>query len=184
MPLGDLRQRRHVPAGQEPDGQAGPLASPPEPVERAIGPPRLLTRLVEGEPKPEHALPLAPMRDDALAIRALEVEMPEDTELVGVPAHRLDGENVDGLAERARRMNHRAIDPSRGHLGQRIIDRIGRDLAMVRAHLAVLPEVDLGIDDQHGVLLAAQLTSTPRPRCSLELSTRSTPSTELFCRPA
>src|SRR6267143_3036768 len=50
-------------------------------------------------------------------------------------------------------MDHRAIDPGRGHLGQRIIDREGRDLAMLRAHLAVLPEVDLGIDDQHGVLL-------------------------------
>jgi len=35
---------------------------------------------------------------------------------------------------------------------------------MLRAHLAVLPEVDLGIDDQHGFLLAAQLTSTCLPR--------------------
>src|SRR5712664_3953899 len=117
-------------------------------------------RLVEREPEPEHPRPIAPARDDLLAIGALEIEMPEDAELVGVPAHRFDGENVDGLAERAGRMDHRAIDPGRGHLGQRIIDRKGRDLAMLRAHLAVLPELDLGIDDQHGVLLAAQLTST------------------------
>ncbi|MBI2206577.1 MAG: hypothetical protein HYU41_22310 [Candidatus Rokubacteria bacterium] len=47
-------------------------------------------------------------------------------------------------------MDHRAIDAGRSHLGQRIVDRVRRDLAMVRAHLAVLPEVDLGIDDQHG----------------------------------
>ena len=92
------------------------------------------------------------MGDDVLAIRAFEVEMPEDAEFVRVQAGRLDGENVDRLAERAGRMDHRAIDPGRGHLGQRIIDRIGRDLAMVRAHLAVLPDVDLGIDDQHGFL--------------------------------
>jgi hypothetical protein len=32
---------------------------------------------------------------------------------------------------------------------------------MVRAHLAVLPEVDLGIDDQHDVLLVPQ--SLPQP---------------------
>src|SRR5207245_11057935 len=126
--------------------------------------PRLLTRLVEGEPKPEHARTLAPMSDDALAIRVFEVEMPEDAEFVGVPARRLDGENVDRLADRTGRMDHRAIDPGRRHLGPRIIDRIGRDLAMLRAHLAVLPEVDLGIDDQHGFLLAAQLTSTRHPR--------------------
>src|SRR2546422_3106046 len=40
------------------------------------------------------------------------------------------------------RMDHGAIDPGRGHLGQRVVGRIGRDLTMVRAHLAVLPEVD------------------------------------------
>src|SRR6266498_5946959 len=95
MPLGDPRQRRHVPTGQEPDGQSRLLASCPEPVERAIRPPRLLTRLVEGKPKPEHARPLAPMRDDVLAIWGFEVEMPEDAEFVGVQARRRDGENVD-----------------------------------------------------------------------------------------
>src|SRR6266850_2103671 len=113
MPLGDLRQRRHVSAGQEPDGQPRPLASLPEPLERAIGPPRLLTRLVEGEPKPEHARPLAPMGDDVLAIRALEVEVPEDAEFVGMPADRLDGENVDRLAEW--RAIHRALQATRGN---------------------------------------------------------------------
>ena len=108
--------------------------------------------LVEDEAKPEHARPLAPAGDDLFAVRALQIEMSEDAELVGMLAHRLDGEDVDGFAERAGRMDHRAIDPGRGHLGQRIIGRIGRDLAMLRAHLAVLPEVDLGIDDQHGFL--------------------------------
>src|SRR5438034_11660941 len=99
MSLGDLRQRRHVATGEEPDGQSSLLACRPEPVERAVGPPRLLLRLVEGEPKPEHARPLAPSGDDLFAIGALEIEMPEDAELVGVPAHRLDSEDVDRLAE-------------------------------------------------------------------------------------
>ena len=109
MPLGDLPECRHVfPAGEETDAQVRLLASRPEPVERAIGPPRLLMRLVEGKPKPEHARPFAPMGDDLLAIRALEIEMPEDAEFVRVQAHRLDGELVDGLAERAGRMDHRS----------------------------------------------------------------------------
>ena len=85
----------------------------------------------------------------------------------GVKITASDGENVDRLAERAGRMDHGAIDPGRGHLGQRIIDRIGRDLAMVRAHLAVLPDVDLGIDDQHGFLLMTTGHDRARPghRC-------------------
>ncbi|NJS38444.1 MAG: hypothetical protein HC783_04815 [Rhodobacteraceae bacterium] len=53
------------------------------------------------------------------------------------------------LAERAGRMDDRAIDAGRGHLGQRVVGRVGRNLAVVRAHLAVLPEMDLRIDDFH-----------------------------------
>src|SRR5439155_26134225 len=123
--------------------------------------------LVEGEAKPEHARPLAPAGDDLFAVWALQIEMSEDAELVAMLAHRFDSEDVDGLAERAGRMDHRAIDAGRGHLGQRIIDRIGRDLAMVRAHLAVLPEMDLRIDDQHGSPPAAELTSTRHLRLFL-----------------
>src|SRR5207245_9746921 len=108
--------------------------------------------LVEGRATAEHARPLAPAGHDLYAVRALKIEMSEESELVAMLAHRFDSEDVDGFAERAGRMDHRAIDPGRGHLGQRIIGRIGRDLAMLRAHLAVLPEVDLGIDDQHGFL--------------------------------
>jgi hypothetical protein len=67
-----------------------------------------------------------------------------------VPARRLDGERVDRLAERTERMDHGVIDARRRHLGQRIVDRVGRDLAMVPGHLGVLPEVDLGINDQPG----------------------------------
>src|SRR5437870_9712237 len=74
--------------------------------------------LVEGEAKPEHARPLAPAGDDLFAVRALQIEMSEDAELVGMLAHRFDSEDVDGFAERAGRMDHRAIDPGRGHLGR------------------------------------------------------------------
>src|SRR5439155_24690219 len=83
-------------------------------------------------------------------IRTLEVEVSEDAERVGIRARGLDGEEVDRLAERARRMEHRRVHPGRRHLGQRVVDRIGWYLTVVSAHLAVLPEVDLGIDVQAG----------------------------------
>src|SRR5262245_51905403 len=160
MALGDLRQRRHLASGEQPDREPLALARLPEPVERAVGPPGLLLRLVEREAEPEHARPLAPARDDLLAIGALQIEMSEDAELVGMLANRLDGLHVDRLTERARRMDHRAVDTGRRHLGRRVVDRIRWDLAVVRAHLAVLPEVDLRIDDQHGApSIEAELTS-------------------------
>ena len=75
---------------------------------------------------------------------------PRMQNLSGCSRHRLDGELVGRFAERARRMDHRGIDAGRLHFGERIVDPVSRDLAMVRAHLSVLPDVDLGIDDQHG----------------------------------
>ncbi|MNC87807.1 hypothetical protein D3C83_35670 [compost metagenome] len=69
--------------------------------------------------------------------------MPENAELVRVLAHRLDGEHVGRLAQRAGRMDDRAIHAGRGHFGERVLRRIRRDLAVMRAHLAVFPEVDL-----------------------------------------
>src|SRR5262249_47437591 len=115
--LGDLAERRHLPTGQEPDRQPLSLARRPEPVERAVGPPRLLVRLIEGEPEAEHAGPFTPSGHDLLAVGTLEIEMTEDAELVGVRTHRLHREDVDGLAERARRMDHRGVDAGGGHLG-------------------------------------------------------------------
>jgi hypothetical protein len=64
-----------MPAGEEPDRQLFPLAGSPEPVERAVGPPALLMRLVECETEAEHAGTLPPILDDILAIRGLQVEM-------------------------------------------------------------------------------------------------------------
>src|SRR5580704_2782365 len=48
-------------------------------------------------------------------------------------------------------MQDRGVDPGRFHLGQRIVDVVGRDLPVMRRHLAVFPDVDLRVDDQHGV---------------------------------
>src|SRR5688500_16640350 len=102
-------------------------------------------RLAERVPEAEHARTLAPAGDDLLAIRALKIEVSEDAEFVGMPPYRLDRVLVDRLTERARRMNHRAVHAGRRHLRERIFDRIRRDLAVVRAHFSVLPDVNLRI---------------------------------------
>ena len=65
---------------------------------------------------------------------------------------RLDGEHIDRLAQRARRMDDRRIDPRLRHLLQEIVLRIGRDLPVVRRHLAVFPNMHLRIDDAHALL--------------------------------
>ena len=79
--------------------------------------------------------------------------MSEDAELVGMAAYRFDGVGIDGFAQRAGRMDHRAIDPGRFHLVQRGVVRIRGVLAMVGTHPAVLPDMDLRIDYQHELLL-------------------------------
>src|SRR5439155_19170816 len=81
VPLGDGAERRHVAARQEADRQPLLLAIRPEPVERAVGPPGLLVRLVEREAEAEHARPLPPVLDDVAAVRRRQVEIPEDAEL-------------------------------------------------------------------------------------------------------
>src|SRR3981081_176989 len=94
MALGDLAQSLHVAAGEQTDRIALLLAGVPEPVERPVGPPCLLLRLIECEAKAEHARALPPVLDDLLAIGSLQMEIAEDAELVGVMLHRCDGDSV------------------------------------------------------------------------------------------
>jgi hypothetical protein len=75
--------------------------------------------------------------------------MTQNAEAVGILLHGFDGQGVRRLAQRTWWMDHRAIDARSLHFGERIFGGIGRDLAMVRAHLALLPDMDLRIDDQH-----------------------------------
>src|SRR5207248_7242640 len=110
MALGDLAERRHVAAREEADRQFLALTGGPEPVERAVGPPALLLRLIEGEAEAEHAGPLPPVAHDLLAVCRLQIEMSEDAEFVGVRLDRLDGELVDLLAQSGGRMNDCGID--------------------------------------------------------------------------
>src|SRR3978361_1387435 len=47
-------------------------------------------------------------------------------------------------------MQQRRIESRARHFRQRVIGGIGRDLPMVSAHLLILPDMDLGIDNRHG----------------------------------
>src|SRR4029079_10154514 len=79
----DLTESSHVGAArQKANPQIVLLARIPEPVERAVGPPGLLMRLVERETEAEHARALAPVRDDLFAVGTLQIEVTEDAELV------------------------------------------------------------------------------------------------------
>src|SRR5262249_52006726 len=137
MPLGDPAENRHGAAGHEQSQpQVRLLARFPEPVERTVGDPRLLVRIAEAVAESEHGgRAFAPVRDDVLSVRAREIEMAEDAEPVGVPPGGFYCISIDSLAERAWRMNHRAVDARRLHLGQRLLVRVRGVLAMMRAHL-------------------------------------------------
>jgi hypothetical protein len=108
-------------------------------------------------PEAEHAGALAPVLDDLLSVRRLQIEMPENAEFVRVRLDRLDRELVDLLAQGGGRMDDGRVNPGLGHLLQRVVLRIGRDLPVMRRHPAVFPDVDLRIDDQHRVLSRSRL---------------------------
>jgi hypothetical protein len=57
--------------------------------------------------------------------------------------HRLDRQRVHRLAERAGRMEDSGINPGLGHLLQRVLLGIGRNLPVMRRHLGVQPDVNL-----------------------------------------
>ena len=46
-------------------------------------------------------------------------------------------------------MDERGIDAGVSHLLQGVVFGVGGNLPMMPAHLRVLPDMDLGIDDQH-----------------------------------
>ena len=71
-------------------------------------------------------------------------------------------------------MDDGRVDPGLGHLLQGIVLRIGRDLPVLRRHLAVFPNVNLRIDDLHRsspCLLGVCLGAPPQPRSGLAAAT-------------
>jgi hypothetical protein len=106
-------------------------------------------RLIERETETEHTRSLPPVLDDIQSLFGLQIEVPENANLVRMLAHRVDRLYVDVLAQRARRMKHCRIDPGCRHLPQGVVHSIGGDLPVVRRHLGIFPKVDLRVDDHH-----------------------------------
>ncbi len=125
--------------------------------ERAVGPIALLLRLVERKAETDHARPRAPVADDLFLVHgASRSKWPRMTNLSGCALTASTACNVDRLAERNRARVQRtclhrpqATTSSRPARRRRHRSRSAGDK---RRHLAaVFPDVDLRVDDQHGV---------------------------------
>ena len=141
-------------AGEQRQGQPGALGRRPQPVDRAVGRPGLLMRLHEDEAQAEHPRPLLPAVDQraALGRRAGSCRGSPGGRDAGAPPRPPARWSSD---PRRRRMDHRRVDAGFVHLLQQIVLGEGGDLTVIRVRgLAVAPDVDLRVDDQHGVLLS------------------------------
>jgi hypothetical protein len=104
-------------------------------------------RLQKSEAQAEHARPALPLRHQRPALGTLGREAAEDREAIGMRAHRRDGKLVR-IRVPAGRMDQRAIDAGRIHVAQRLLQEIGLG-AMRRQRLALAPEMNLRVDDEH-----------------------------------
>ena len=157
MAFGDLSDHGQERSRRQRNRYARPLGCRPQPIERAVGRPRLLMRLVEIEAHAEHAGPALPAVHQRSALRTIQREPAEDREAVRMGANRVDRELVR-IRVPHRRMDHRAIDAGCIHAGERLVLGIGF-LPMVGRRRALRPDVYLGIDDHHGaspLLMAAR----------------------------
>jgi hypothetical protein len=96
-------------------GYAGALGCRPQPIDSAICRPGTLMRLIEREAQAEHPRPALPTINQRAALRAIEGEVPQDREPVGMLACRLNRQLV-GIGVPSRRMDHGRVDASFIHL--------------------------------------------------------------------
>src|SRR3989442_6849661 len=162
MSLRDLADLREEAGCEQRDGKPGALGRRPQPVDRAVGRPRLLMRLQEGEAQAQHPGPALPAVDQAATLGPIEREISQDREPVGMLAVRLDRLLVGVRIPRGRRMDHCRVDARVVHLLQQLVLREGRHLPVMGIRrLAARPDVDLRIDDLHRLLLTRQYRWPP-----------------------
>ena len=126
-----------------------PLGLGPHPLHGAVRPPGLMMRLVQHPAQTLHAGPLRPGLDDLAALRLVDLEEAHHGEAVGMAGGGLRRHLIDVL-HRERRADDGGGHAGLVHLPQEIIGGEGRRLAVMRPEAGLLPDVDLGIDDQHG----------------------------------
>src|SRR5262249_551799 len=84
---------------------------------------------------------------------AIEGKVPQDREPIGMLARRLNRQ-LTRIRVPSRWMDHGRVNAGFIHLLEQIVLREGRDLPVTRVpRFLVGPDVNLCIDDQHGVLL-------------------------------
>jgi len=147
LALRDFADQRQELGREQRDRYARLLCRRPQPVDGAVGRPRLHVRLKKRETQTEHAGAALPLGNEPPALEALGRESAEDREALGMRAHRRDRELVR-IRVPARRMDERAVDAPGVHVAQRLLHEVGLG-AMRRQSRALAPEMDLRVDDQH-----------------------------------
>src|SRR5882672_7186920 len=108
--------REEIRRGQR-DGYPGTLGCRPYPVDGAIRCPGALMRLIEREAQAEHAGPALPAINEPAALWAIEGEVPQDREPIGILARRL-GRQLAGIGVPSRWMDDGRVDASFIHFLQ------------------------------------------------------------------
>src|SRR5262249_48180744 len=107
-----------------------------------------------------HARPSLHAVDQGAALRLVERKVAENGQAVRMSLGGLHGECVR-VRVPARWMDQGRVDAARVHLAQHVVSRIVGDLTVIGVGgLVVPPDVDLRIDDEHGVRLLCQVLSS------------------------
>jgi hypothetical protein len=149
MPFRDPGDHRQELRDEEGDGDARTLRRRPEPVDGAIGHPRLLVGAQEGVTEAEHAGTALPAVDQLAVLRLVELEAAHDREAVGVLARGVDGEVVRAGIP-AGGMKQDRVHACFVHSFEDVVFRERGERAVHRENWAVIgPDVHLGVDDLH-----------------------------------
>src|SRR6202011_6077781 len=132
-----------------------------------VGHPLPLVPLVEIEAQSDHARSLLALGDEVAAVRVVEIKPAHDAEARGIFPHRFDRQLVR-IRVPQHRVDQRAVDTGFIHRGDRLLCRV-RLLAVLRRWRALVPEMDLRVDDQHlAYPFDPKIFSRPRIRRSLK----------------
>ena len=153
MTFGDAADVPQRVRRQHGDRHAGLLRRCPQPVERAVLQPLPRRIVQEGVAQPEHAGLLPPGGDVGAGGCVIERQRSQDGEAARIVAHRLE-RHRGGIRVPAGRMDHRGIHAALVHQRDRLLRGEMRHLAVREvARQSGSPEVDLCVDDLHGVSL-------------------------------
>jgi hypothetical protein len=137
-------------------GRAARSAAGHSQVDGAVRQPRALLRRGEREAQAEHPRALLPRVNERATLRLVNGKVAEDDEPIRMLPRGLDGQLVRIRIPRRMRREHRGIDTAGIHLAERVGLGVRGDLTVPGSRgVPSVPQVDLGVDDQHVQLLLA-----------------------------